>query len=375
MDSVWLVLAARSRLLALALMSALALGACKKTEAPAPAAVPAPGAPATSATRLPDFVNLVKQSGKSVVNISATRSGNAVQGRGDPLQEFLRRFGGGDEEGEAPTGSLGSGFIISTDGLVLTNAHVVGDFDEINVKLTDKRRFKAKLLGADKVTDVALLKIDAKDLPAVKIGDPNKLEPGEWVAAIGSPFGFESSVTVGVVSALGRILPGGSFVPFIQTDVAVNPGNSGGPLFTVNGEVVGINSQIYSQTGGYMGVSFSIPIDIAMNIATQLRDTGRVVRGRIGVQLQELTQDIVQALKLPDQNGVLVTAVQRGGPAQKAGMQPGDVVVGFAGKPVQTAADLARLVGGTKPGDGVDVRVIREGKPADLKITVEAQRE
>jgi serine protease Do len=370
----------RSRILALALAGASALAACKKEEsAPAaPAAPPAPAAPAASssnATRLPDFVGLVKQSGKSVVNISAMRSGGPAAGRGDPMQEFLRRFGGGPDTGEAPTGSVGSGFIISADGLVLTNAHVVADFDEISVKLTDKRRFKAKLLGADAFTDVALLKIEAQDLPAVKIGDPNRLEPGEWVAAIGSPFGFESSVTVGVVSALGRILPSGSYVPFIQTDVAVNPGNSGGPLFTVNGEVVGINSQIYSQTGGYMGVSFSIPIDLAMDIARQLRETGKVTRGRIGVQLQELSQDIAESLGLRDQQGVLVTAVQRGGPAQKAGLRPGDVVVGFAGKPVQSAADFARLVGSTRPGNTVDARVMREGKPVEMKVTVDALKE
>jgi serine protease Do len=368
-------------LIALLLCAGL-LSACKKAEntppaassPPAPAAPASPAAPATTGTRLPDFVSLVKQSGKSVVNISATRSGGPAAGR-DPMQEFLRRFGGGQDNGEAPTGSIGSGFIISADGLVMTNAHVVNGFNEISVKLNDKRRFRARLLGADAYTDVALLKIDAKDLPAVKIGDPNRLEPGEWVAAIGSPFGFESSVTVGVVSALGRILPSGSYVPFIQTDVAVNPGNSGGPLFTAGGEVVGINSQIYSQTGGYMGVSFSIPIDLAMNIANQLRESGKVTRGRIGVQLQEITQDIAEQLRLANPQGVLVTAVQRGGPAQKAGMRPGDVVTAFAGKPIQSAADFARAVGSSKPGATVEAKVMREGKPEELKVTVEALRE
>jgi len=338
-------------------------------------AAPSPAAPAVTASgvQLPSFVNLVKQQGPAVVNISATRQGNGMGLRqSDPLYEFFRRFGGAPDMGEAPQQSLGSGFIISNDGYILTNAHVIDKTDVVTVKLTDKRQFKAKVIGADVYTDVALIKIDAKDLPSVKIGNPASVEAGEWVAAIGAPFGFESSVTVGVVSAKGRLLPNGSYVPFIQTDVAVNPGNSGGPLFSTSGEVIGINSQIYSQTGGYMGISFAIPIDIAIGISDQLRASGKVVRGRIGVQLQELTQDIATSLGMKESEGALVAAVQRGGPADKAGIRPGDVVVGYNGQPVQTTADLARLVGGTKPGTTVTAQVQREGKTVEVKITPEA---
>jgi len=357
----------------------LLLGACSReqddvapprAEPPPPAASVAPPVTA-SGVQLPSFVNLVKQQGPAVVNISATRQGNGLR-QGDPLFEFFRRFGGVPDMGEAPQQSLGSGFIISADGYILTNAHVIDKTDVVTVKLTDKRQFKARVIGADVYTDVALIKIDAKDLPVVKIGNPAAVEPGEWVAAIGSPFGFESSVTVGVVSAKGRLLPHGSYVPFIQTDVAVNPGNSGGPLFATSGEVIGINSQIYSQTGGYMGIAFAIPIDIAMGISNQLRESGKVTRGRIGVQLQELTQDIASSLGLKQAEGALVAAVQRGGPADKAGIQPGDVVVAFNGQPVQTTADLARLVGGTKPGTTVTVQVLRGGKTLEAKVTPDA---
>ena len=355
----------------------LLLAACspKQEDVPAPRApAPAQAPPVTgSGVQLPSFVNLVKQQGPTVVNISATRQGNGMAMRqGDPLFEFFRRFGGAPDMGEAPQHSLGSGFIISSDGYILTNAHVIDQTDTVTVKLTDKRQFKAKVIGADVYTDVALIKIDAKDLPAVKIGNPSTIEPGEWVAAIGSPFGFESSVTVGVVSAKGRLLPNGSYVPFIQTDVAVNPGNSGGPLFSTSGEVIGINSQIYSQTGSYIGIAFAIPIDIAMGISQQLRESGKVTRGRIGVQLQELTQDIASSLGLKSAEGALVAAVQQGGPADKAGIRPGDVVVAFNGQPVQTTADLARLVGSTKPGTTVPAQVLREGKAIDVKITPDA---
>ncbi|WP_420475599.1 trypsin-like peptidase domain-containing protein [Noviherbaspirillum sp. ST9] len=356
---------------------AMLLAACspKQEEVPPPRAAPAAQAPAAppvtgSGVQLPSFVNLVKQQGPAVVNISAIRQGNNMGLRqGDPLFEFFRRFGGAPDMGEAPQQSLGSGFIISNDGYILTNAHVIDQTDVVTVKLTDKRQFKAKVIGADVYTDVALIKIDAKDLPAVKIGNPASVEAGEWVAAIGAPFGFESSVTVGVVSAKGRLLPNGSYVPFIQTDVAVNPGNSGGPLFSTTGEVIGINSQIYSQTGGYMGISFAIPIDIAVGISDQLRASGKVTRGRIGVQLQELTQDIASSLGMKDAQGALVAAVQQGGPADKAGIRPGDVVVAYNGQPVQTTADLARLVGGTKPGTTVTAQVQRDGKSMDVKIT------
>ncbi len=367
--------ARRKPISAIAFLLLLAACSPKQEDVPAPRApAPAQAPPVTgSGVQLPSFVNLVKQQGPTVVNISATRQGNGMAMRqGDPLFEFFRRFGGAPDMGEAPQHSLGSGFIISSDGYILTNAHVIDQTDTVTVKLTDKRQFKAKVIGADVYTDVALIKIDAKDLPAVKIGNPSTIEPGEWVAAIGSPFGFESSVTVGVVSAKGRLLPNGSYVPFIQTDVAVNPGNSGGPLFSTSGEVIGINSQIYSQTGSYIGIAFAIPIDIAMGISQQLRESGKVTRGRIGVQLQELTQDIASSLGLKSAEGALVAAVQQGGPADKAGIRPGDVVVAFNGQPVQTTADLARLVGSTKPGTTVPAQVLREGKAIDVKITPDA---
>lgn len=361
---------------------AIALFGCSREPAPAPAAPPSPApasqAPASVAPApgmaLPNFVELVKRQGQAVVNISTLRGGNGGQPglrEGDPFYEFFRRFGGVPQMGEAPQVGLGSGFIISQDGYVLTNAHVVADTDEVMVKLTDKREFQARVIGFDRYTDVALIKIDAGSLPVVTVGDPNRLEAGEWVAAIGAPFGFENSVTVGVVSAKGRLLPNGSYVPFIQTDVAVNPGNSGGPLFSTRGDVIGINSQIYSQTGGYMGISFAIPIDIALDISRQLRETGKVTRGRIGVQSQELTQDIAAALGLKQPQGVLVAAVQRGGPANRAGIVPGDVVLRYDGKEVHNPADLARLVGASRPGTTVNAELWRKDKTIAVKIRVE----
>lgn len=330
----------------------------------------APAAPAPGVT-LPNFVSLVKREGPAVVNISTLRAGRGSPREGDPFYEFFKRFGGMPEFGEAPQAGLGSGFIISQDGYVLTNAHVIADSDDVMVKLTDKREFQAKVVGFDRYTDVALIKIDAKDLPVVSLGDPTKLEAGEWVAAIGAPFGFENSVTVGVVSAKGRLLPSGSYVPFIQTDVAVNPGNSGGPLFSTRGDVVGINSQIYSQTGGYMGISFAIPIDIALDVSRQLRETGKVTRGRIGVQSQELTQDLAAALGLKEPHGVLVAAVQRGGPAEKAGIIPGDIILRFNGKAVENPAELARQVSSSRPGSTVNAEVWRKGKSITIQVRVE----
>jgi serine protease Do len=328
---------------------------------------------------LPDFVNLMKQQGPAVVNISATR---VAQGQGNvpglpeghPLHEFFRRFGGPPDAGEALGRSLGSGFVISQDGYILTNAHVIAQTNDVTVKLTNKREYKARVIGADPYTDVALIKIDATGLLPVRIGDPARLEPGEWVAAIGAPFGFDNSVTVGVVSAKGRVLPNGSYVPFIQTDVAVNPGNSGGPLFSTKGEVVGINSQIYSQTGGYMGISFAIPIDIAIGISDQLRESGKVTRGRIGVQLQELTYEIASSFGMKETKGALVASVQRGGPADRAGLRPGDVIMSLNDQPVNTTADLARLVGGTKPGATVGLQYWRDGKVNSAKIEVDVLR-
>jgi serine protease Do len=361
---------------AFAFLFAMTLAACSPSdkEQGQPAVAPPPAAPTPSGQtiELPSFVSLVKQQGPAVVNISATRAPATPGGlrEGDPFYEFFRRFGG-PQLGEAPAASLGSGFITSADGYVLTNAHVVADTSEVSVKLVNKREYKAKIIGTDPYTDVALLKIDATGLPTVKIGDPAKLEAGEWVAAIGAPFGFENSVTVGVVSAKGRVLPDESYVPFIQTDVAVNPGNSGGPLFTTRGEVVGINSQIYSETGGYMGIAFAIPIDIAIGIADQLRESGRVMRGRIGVQVQELTVDLASALGLKEAHGALVAAVERGGPADKSGIRPGDVITAINGQQVENSADLARLVAGTKPGTTVTADVWRNGAASRTKVTVD----
>lgn len=325
----------------------------------------------------PNFVNLVKQYGNTVVHISTTR---AITGGPDisgippdhPMYEFFRRFmppegPQGGPQGEAQ--GVGSGFIIDADGYILTNAHVVADSDTVTVRLTDKREFEAKVLGSDTYTDVALLKIEAGDLQVAKIGEPENVLPGEWVVAIGAPFGFENSVTAGVVSAKGRFMPNESYVPFIQTDVAVNPGNSGGPLFNMNGEVIGINSMIYSQTGGYMGVAFAIPIDLAVNVAEQLRATGKVSRSRIGVQVQELSRDLAASFGLQEARGALVAAVESGGPADRAGMQVGDVILSVDGQAVQGAADLARLVASNKPGTPITVDVWRNKQRIPLKIT------
>ncbi len=314
--------------------------------------------PLGCAAQLPDFTDLVEKQGATVVNISTTQTVRSPLGspqapqlqEDDPFYEFFRRFVPNPGPREFQNNSLGSGFIISTDGYILTNAHVVEAADEINVKLNDKREFKAKVIGSDKRTDIALIKIEATGLPAVRFGDPNKLKVGEWVIAIGSPFGFENSVTAGIVSAKGRSLPQENFVPFIQTDAAVNPGNSGGPLFNMAGEVIGINSQIYSRTGGFMGLSFAIPIDVANDIATQLKTGGRVTRGRIGVVIQPVTRELAESFGLPKPAGALVSSVEKGSPAEKAGIEAGDVILKFNGRDVTSSEDLPRLVGGTKPG-------------------------
>jgi len=334
---------------------------------------------------LPDFTDLAERQGPAVVNISTTqaRARNLPQfpqlDEDDPFYDFFRRFAPRPGPGQPSPGpgprqfeqqSLGSGFIISPDGYILTNAHVVDGADEITVKLTDKRELKAKVIGADKRTDVALIKIEAAGLPTVRMGDPSKLKVGEWVVAIGSPFGFENSVTAGIVSAKGRSLPSENFVPFIQTDVAINPGNSGGPLFNLKGEVVGINSQIYSRTGGFMGLSFAIPIDVAMDIQQQLRTAGRVSRGRIGVVIQEVSKDLAESFGLPKPAGALVNQVEKGGPADKAGVLAGDIILKFDGKAVNQSSDLPRLVGGTKPGTKSTVQVYRKGETKDLSVTV-----
>ena len=334
------------------------------------------------ARELPDFTELVEKQGPAVVNISTAQTARARPqvpqmpnlDEDDPFFEFFRRFAppnpGGQSPREFSTRSLGSGFIIGADGYILTNAHVVDGADEITVRLTDKREFKAKVIGADKRTDVALIRIEAAGLPVVKPGDPNKLKVGEWVLAIGSPFGFDNTVTAGIVSGKARSLPQENLVPFIQTDAAVNPGNSGGPLFNLRGEVVGINSQIYSRTGGYQGLSFAIPIDIALDVQNQLRSTGRVSRGRIGVVIQEVTKELADSFGLAKPQGALVNAVEKGGPADKAGVEVSDIIIKFDGKSVASSGELPRIVGATRPGSKVGMQVWRKGATKDLTVTV-----
>ena len=327
--------------------------------------------------QLPDFTELVEKQGSTVVNISTTQSPRAQAApqspqlrEDDPFYDFFRRFVPNPGPREFQSNSLGSGFIISTDGFVLTNAHVVEAADEITVKLNDKREFKAKVIGSDRRTDIALLKIEAAGLPAVKFGDPNKLKVGEWVIAIGSPFGFENSVTAGIVSAKGRSLPQENFVPFIQTDAAVNPGNSGGPLFNMRGEVIGINSQIYSRTGGFMGLSFAIPIDVANDNAGQLKSTGKITRGRIGVVIQPVTKELAESFGLAKPVGALVSSVEKGSPAEKAGIEAGDVILKFDSKPVSSSEDLPRLVGATKPGSKAVVQIMRNKVSKEVNLVV-----
>ncbi len=330
-----------------------------------------------SAKELPDFTELVEKQGSAVVNISSTqivRSAQAFPGipnlpKGDPFLEFFNRFAPQIPR-DRETQSLGSGFIISDDGYIMTNAHVVGSADGITVRLTDKREFKAKVIGVDKRTDVALIKIEAGGLPKITQGDPNVLKVGEWVVAIGSPFGFDSSVTAGIVSAKGRSLPQENYVPFIQTDAAVNPGNSGGPLFNMKGEVIGINSQIYSRSGGYMGLSFAIPIDVAMEVSNQLRVSGKVTRGRIGVTIQEVTRDLAESFGLSKSGGALISSVEKGGAADKAGIQVSDVILKFDGKTVNSSGDLPRMVAATRPGSKVTVQVWRKGESKEVHVTV-----
>ncbi len=323
---------------------------------------------------LPDFTELVEKQAAAVVNISTTqkiKEGANLPNlsENDPFYEFFRRYAPQMPQ-EQESQSLGSGFIISVDGYIMTNAHVVDHADKVMVRLNDKREFSAKVIGADKRTDVALLKIDASGLPKVSLGDASKLKVGAWVVAIGSPFGFDSSVTAGIVSAKGRSLPQDNFVPFIQTDVAINPGNSGGPLFNMSGEVVGINSQIYTRSGGSMGLSFSIPIDVATQVVEQLRSTGKVTRGRIGVTIQELTRELAESFGLPQANGALISSVEKGGAADKAGIEVSDVILKFDGKLVNSANDLPRLVAATKPGNSVGVELWRKGAAKSLNVIV-----
>jgi serine protease Do len=331
---------------------------------------------------LPDFTELVEKQSASVVNISTTQAPKAGGPNEDAMQDFFKHYGipvppggmphgnGGGGRGSEDQHSLGSGFIISADGYVLTNAHVVQDADEITVSLTDKRKLIAKVIGSDRKTDVALIKIEASGLQPVKMGDAEKLKVGEWVVAIGSPFGFESTVTKGIVSAKGRSLPQDTLVPFIQTDVPINPGNSGGPLFNMKGEVIGINSQIYSRTGGFMGLSFAIPIDVALDVSKQLRETGHVTRGWLGVVIQDVTQDIADSFGLSSPQGALIANVEKGGPGDKGGLLPSDIITQFDGKSIRSREDLPRVVGATKPGRDVPVMVWRKGRSTQLHFAV-----
>jgi serine protease Do len=361
-----------------ALLPAFVAG-CSPTVSSAHAAAPV-AAQASAAVRQPgpDFSQLAEQAGPAVVNISVTQKAVAAAqaqpqlDKNDPMYEFFKRFGGqgGQAPRQAPRHGVGSGFIISADGYILTNAHVVDGAKVVDVKLTDRREFIAKVIGTDPKSDVALIKIDARDLPVVKIGRAKDVKPGQWVVAMGSPFGFENSVTAGVVSAKSRSLPGDGYVPFIQTDVAVNPGNSGGPLFDMEGAVIGINSQIYSQTGGYMGLSFAIPIDVAMHVKDELQKHGKVTRGRIGVAVQNVNQSLAQSFGLKRPEGALVSSVEDAGPAAKGGIKPGDVILGWNGAAVDESSSLPVLVADTRPGEAAKVRVWRDGAEKTLNVTV-----
>ncbi|MFA9438517.1 Do family serine endopeptidase [Uliginosibacterium sp. sgz301328] len=370
---------------------AAALALVLTLTAPAEAMAAPAGRAASKATptvnvggrELPAFAELVARHGPVVVNISATQSSRAprapyLQNDEDSLEVpgWLRRFIPKKAPSEPSTPrdeenqSLGSGFIIGADGYILTNAHVVEDADEILVRLFDKREFAARVIGTDKRTDIALLKVDATNLPQAVLGDPEQLRVGDWVLAIGSPFGFESSVTAGIVSAKARSLPDETLVPFIQTDVAINPGNSGGPLFNLKGEVVGINSQIYSRSGGFMGISFAIPIDVAMNVQQQLRLDGRVARGRIGVLIQDVTREMADSFRLPRAEGALVSGIDPGGPADKVGIKVGDVIQAFDGKAVANSVDLPRLVSATRPGTRAVMQLWRAGLTKQVPILI-----
>ncbi|MEM5340948.1 DegQ family serine endoprotease [Paraburkholderia azotifigens] len=359
-----------------------------------PAAAAMMPAEAAAKTGIPDFSGLVETYGPAVVNISAkhvvkqtamrggNNSGQLPIDPSDPFYQFYRHFfgqmpggpnggpNGGDDGGDRPSASLGSGFIISSDGYVLTNAHVVDGANVVTVKLTDKREFKAKVVGADKQSDVAVLKIDAKDLPTVKIGDPRQSKVGQWVVAIGSPYGFDNTVTSGIISAKSRSLPDENYTPFIQTDVPVNPGNSGGPLFNLQGEVIGINSMIYSQTGGFQGLSFAIPINEAVKVKDDLVKTGHVSRGRLGVAVQSVNQTLADSFGMKKPQGALVSSVDPGGPAAKAGLQPGDVILSVNGVDVADSSALPSQIAGIKPGTQADLQVWRDKSTRDLKVTI-----
>ena len=364
------------------LVGVLALAACGASEPQEvlriteeqPAQEAAQGA-TKDLSALPDFAALVKKAGPAVVNVitqaKAGATPPAMSQVPEEFRDFFRRFMP-ERQPPGQRQGMGSGFIISADGLVLTNAHVVENAERVTVRLADaKREFTAKVIGADSRTDVAVLKVEANDLPALELGDSKSVTPGQWVAAIGSPFGFANTITSGIVSAVGRSLPGEAYVPFIQTDAAVNPGNSGGPLLTLDGKVIGINSMIYSGTGGYMGVSFAIPIEIALGVAKELQASGKVTRGRIGVAAQPLTRELAQAFGLKQPQGALIASVDKGGPADKAGIRVGDVVTRYNGTPVEAMNDLPRLVAASKPGETATITVWRDGTEQQITLTPE----
>jgi serine protease Do len=351
----------------------IVIAGCSASAAPQPGPAATPAASA-AAVRGPgfDFTQLAREEGPAVVNISVTKEVAAQMPQldpSDPFYQFFRRFQG-QVPRQVPERGIGSGFIVSPDGYILTNAHVVDGVKEVHVKLTDRREFIAKVVGTDPKTDVALIKINATNLPTVRVGSARNVEVGQWVVAMGSPFGFENSLTAGVVSAKSRSLPGDGYVPFIQTDVAVNPGNSGGPLFDMNGNVIGINSQIYSRSGGYMGVSFAIPIDVAIHVKDELAKSGHVTRGRIGVAIQSVNQSLAQSFGLARPEGALVSAVADNSPAARAGIKPGDVILAWNGTPIGDSAELPGLVADTAPGKHATMKVWRNGAEQTLGVTV-----
>jgi len=372
-------------LIALAVVGAFGVGAVtaeraatfkSATAATQPSVVAA--APVVAGAALPDFADLVAKHGAAVVQISVTHDAQKVAARGfrgmpnddDELPPWFRNFPMPKAPSEAPSRGMGSGFIVGTDGIVLTNAHVVADADEVIVRLTDRREFKAKVLGSDRTTDVAVLKIDAKNLPTVTIGNPDTTRVGEWVVAIGTPYGLDNTVTAGIVSAKSRSLPNDAAVPFIQTDAAVNPGNSGGPLFNLKGEVIGINSQIFSRSGGFQGVAFAIPIDVAMNVRDQIQQHGKVAHGRLGVSVQEVNQALADNFGMKESSGALVGTVAKDSAAAKAGIEPGDVILKFNGKTITRSQDLPPMVANVAPGSAVTLEIWHNGKSKEVKATI-----
>ncbi len=377
-------------LLSISLITALALAACGDNTPTPPAASEPPSiikqteppkADGTVGMMLPDFAQLVAREGGAVVNIQASRERDEDDNNGneDPFMEFFKRLTPNapdfSEDDNATSANFGSGFIISPDGYILTNTHVIKGMTNIKVTLNDKRQYPAKLIGQDEKSDVALLKIEAKNLPTVKIGNPDELRSGEWVAAIGAPFGFENSVTSGIVSAKNRTLPDDGYMPFIQTDVAINPGNSGGPLFNLKGQVVGINSQIYSRSGGFMGISFAIPINVAMNVADQLKATGKVERGQLGVVIQEVSYDLAKTFGLDKATGALVAKVLAGSPAERGGLKVGDIIRSVNGNEVRSSSDLPMTISSLKPNQTVKLGVWRKGQMLDVEIKLGTQND